>query len=692
MRFCIAESFSSALQKLNSQEQKQVKITVFDLQQSPSAPGLKFHRIDASKDPSFWSVRVNRDVRLVIHKTEASFLVCYVDHHDEAYKWAERRRIETHPKTGAAQIVEVRELVEEIRIKKHVHDVAEQLPLFANMKEDDLLSYGVPQDWLADVQAVRDEDTLLHLAEHLPQEAGEALIDLAVGQRPAPQMQSGHDPLSHPDAQRRFRVMEDVEELARALDYPWDKWSVFLHPSQRKVVDKQYNGPARVSGSAGTGKTVVALHRVANLLRDHEEAKILLTTFSDPLAATLQRKLRILVGEEEEKKLVPRYRVMPFEEVGKQMYVHATGREAHAAKPDLLKAILESSAKDNNISQFSPQFILSEWATVIDAWQLDTLEDYANVTRLGRKYRMSAKQREAIWPVFATAKEKLKRSGYETWPGIYRAVADHFEKQEHKPFTHAVVDEAQDLGVCELRMIASLVPKTEDSLFFAGDLGQRIFQEPFSWKELGVDIQGRSHTLKVNYRTSHQIRRAADKLLPTLISDVDGNKEDRTGTVSVFNGPEPEVRTFDDRDGEIGAVTGWIRKVISEGVDPGEVGVFVRTNNLLDQARKVVREAGESVMELSARVEEANGRISVGNMHLAKGLEFKAVVVMACDDDILPLQERMDEAADEIEQREVFDTERHLFYVACTRARERLLVTGVKPASEYFEDILVRSE
>lgn len=218
------------------------------------------------------------------------------------------------------------------------------------------------------------------------------------------------------------------------------------------------------------------------------------------------------------------------------------------------------------------------------------------------------------------------------------------------------------------------------------DLGQRIFQEPFSWKALGVDIRGRSKTLKVNYRTSHQIRQAADRLLPKVVQDVDGIEQDRRGTVSVFNGPEPDVMTFADADAETRGIAAWINQVVTDGVAPAEIGLFVRSKQELGRARAAVKAAGHAQLELSERLEEPQGRIAIGTMHLAKGLEYKAIAVMACDDNVLPLQERVETVADESELDEVYETERHLFYVACTRARDRLLVSGVNPASEFITD------
>ncbi len=640
---------------------------------------------------NFWSMRVSSDIRLIVHKTKDSFLICYVGHHDDAYTWAERRRIEAHPTTGAAQIVEVRERVQEIIIHKPVEIPVKPVhvvlpPLFPNITDDELLSYGVPVDWLADVKTAT-EDTIFDVADHLPREAAEALLDLAVGTKPqvptvaAPGIAS---PFEHPDAQRRFRVLDDVEELKRALDFPWDQWTVFLHPSQRQVVEQSFGGPARVSGSAGTGKTVVALHRAANVLRQHTDARLLLTTFSLPLANALEGKLRLLTGDD--KGIVPRVTVLPFKGVASELFTLAFGHHPRAASEDQIRGALKTAANEASLTSFTLRFLVSEWLNVVDAWQLQSLSAYQEVPRLGRKNRLGAKQREKLWPVFVRARQIVEAQGVLTWPSIFGKVTEHFLQKADKPFTHTVIDEAQDLGVPELRMLTAVTPEGPNTLFFAGDLGQRIFQEPFSWKALGVDIRGRSRTLKVNYRTSHQIRQAADRLLPKTVQDVDGNEQDRRGTVSVFNGPNPEIEKFIDADREIRSVADWIKKSVADGIAPAEIGIFVRSNVQLGRARAAVKAAGHAQLELSERLEQPQGRIAIGTMHLAKGLEYKAVVVMACDDDVLPLQERIETVADETELDEVHDTERNLFYVACTRARDRLFVSGVQPGSEFFAD------
>ena len=690
MQFLIADSFARALGKLNAQEQSATKITIFDLQQNLAGSSLNFHRVAKSKDLNFWSIRVNRDVRVIAHKTSHSFLICYVDHHDDAYKWAERRRIEAHPTTGAAQIVEVRECVVEVALPSIGVAKSGQektLPsLFHSLSVDDLLNAGVPEDWIEDIRQA-SEDRFLEIANHIPSEAAEALLDyVSTGiLQPFNDIADGTEPFDHPDAKRRFRVMENVDELARALEFPWDQWVLFLHPSQRAIVEREFNGPARVSGSAGTGKTVVALHRAAQLLKGDSKARVLLTTFSSPLANSLGHKLSILSGNESE--IAARATVLPFNGVAKELFTLAFGYEPRLAKDETVREILHKVKTELEITEFSGRFLYSEWKHVVDAWQIENLVAYKNVPRLGRKNRMGIRQRETIWPVFEKVREILVQQDLLSWPMIFERVAGHFGDRDQKPFSHIVVDEAQDLGVPVLRLLAVIAPKGPNTWFFAGDLGQRIFQEPFSWLMLGMDVRGRCSRLNVNYRTSHQIRKAVDKLLPTSIRDVDGIEEERVATVSVFNGPNPKVLTHDNEESEIKTIGLWIEDAVNGGFEPDEIGVFVRSADEIRRAREAVRIAGQAVLELSDRVDEREGRVSIGTMHLAKGLEFKAVIVMACDDNVIPLQSRVEAVLDEAELDEVFDTERHLFYVACTRARDFLLISGVEPASEFIDDL-----
>ncbi len=693
MDFRIADTFTDSLAKLTGDEQKAVKTTAFDLQINPANPGLSFHKLDKARDKNFWSVRVSSDIRLIVHKTDASLLLCYVDHHDKAYDWAERRKLETHPKTGAAQLVEIRETVQEIIVPIYVQaeivlapkPAREMKPLFAGKADDELLGYGVPAEWLDDVKNAT-EDTLLALCDHLPAEAAEALLELATGGKPrvSKPMVATANPFDHPDAQRRFRVMTNVEELQRALDFPWEKWAVFLHPEQRQWVERDYTGPARVSGSAGTGKTIVALHRAAYLARTHPDARVLLTTFSDTLARALNTKLKRLLGNEP--RLAERIDVHSLDAIGLRLYKVHNG-QATIASREIVRELLQEAASTVGVHKFGLHFLHTEWEQVVDAWQLESWDAYRDVARLGRKTRLPEAQRKVLWTIFERVRAGLQERKLITHAQLFTALAAALATNKSVVFDFAVVDEAQDISVAHLRFFAALGGDRPDALFFAGDLGQRIFQQPFSWKGIGVDIRGRSRTLRVNYRTSHQIRTQADRLLGPMVIDVDGNSENRSDTVSVFNGPPPVIYTLKDEDEEIRTVGKWIVERGKAGVLPHEFGVFVRSAAQLERAQAAVKTASLPFKILDEHVETLNGHVSISTMHLAKGLEFRAVVVMACDDEIIPLQERIETVGDDADLQEVYDTERHLLYVACTRARDYLLVTSVEPASEFLDDM-----
>jgi hypothetical protein len=688
MNFVIADTFTGSLARLTGDEQKAVKTTAFDLQMNPANPGLSFHKLEKAKDRNFWSVRVNADIRLIVHRTTGSLLLCYVDHHDKAYGWAERRKLETHPKTGAAQLVELRETVQQIVIPQYVtapNPISKKPLLFATRSEDELLGFGVPREWLADVRSA-DEDSLLAIADHLPAEAAEALLELATGGVPrtsTPPKPTGN-PFEHPDAKRRFRTMVNVEELERALEYPWDKWTVFLHPEQRQWVERDYSGPARVSGSAGTGKTIVALHRAVHLARENPDARVLLTTFSIPLERGLQTRLRRLVGNQPH--LADRIDVQSLDEVGLRLHNALIG-PTKLANREQIRSIVAAAAVGFPDGAFSPSFLMAEWDHVVDAWGLVAWESYRDVTRLGRRTRLPEARRKTLWQIFQATQEDLRRQRLLTPSQVFHALAKTLATGRSRPYQYVVVDEAQDLSIAQLQFLAALGANEPNALFFAGDLGQRIFQQPFSWKSAGVDIRGRSRHLRVNYRTSHQIRQQADRLLASEIIDVDGVADLRADTVSVFNGPAPLIQIFETAAAEQASVTEWIREVLKEGLSAREIGIFVRSEAELPRAKAAAAAAGLNYRVLDEHVEVTGDSAAVATMHLAKGLEFRAVAVMACDEEVLPLQSRIEQVGEDGDLQELYDSERQLLYVACTRARDRLLVSGIEPASEFLADL-----
>lgn len=668
MTVLIATSFTKALSKLTGHEQAAVKVTAFDIQQNPDSPGLSLHRIDRCQDPDFWSARVNRDIRIVLHKRGGNTLLAYVDHHDDAYGWAQRRRMDEHPATGAAQIVEIRETVEEVVMRRYVEEAVRKPPLFFEQDDATLLSWGVPQDWLETVRQAT-EDTVLDIAGHLPDEAQEALVAAAVGETPTVRLATtGEAGYSHPDARRRFTIVGDEAELTAALEAPWDDWAIFLHPAQREFVERNFNGPARVIGSAGTGKTVVALHRAVRLAGEDAGHHVLLTTFSPQLAAGLRGKLDRLTGGHPE--IAERITVDVLVGIARQLAKDRFGKVDLASDEEVASMLLEAAEAEG--SDIAKPFLLDEWKLIVDAWDVQDGEIYRDLPRLGRKVRMAASRRDELWRVFARLRRELVARGKETEAGLMHRLA---RKMEHSPFTHVVVDEAQDISVPELHLISAMAGGRPNGLFFAGDIGQRIFRSPFPWKAAGVDIQGRSRSLKVNYRTSHQIRARSDMLLPPRLLEADGGEDNRLGVSSVFHGPLPEICVFDTKEDEQKAVGQWLAGCFAEDIDEETMAVLVRSEKELARVCGAIADSGAT-------------RLRPMLMHDAKGKEFRAVAVMACDADVLPDEHRLLEAVDERALKEIYDTERHLLYVAATRARERLLISASGEPSEFLGDLM----
>ncbi len=617
----------------------------------------------------------DRDIRIIVHRAPATFTLCYVDHHDEAYRWAETRKVEAHPQTGAAQIVEVVERVEEI-VRQVIREV--EPPLLGQHSKDYLLALGVPVEWVDAVRAC-SESQLLELMTHLPQEVQERLLNLAAGNAvPLPVREEGVSPFAHPDAQRRFRIIDGQEELRRALDYPWEQWIVFLHPAQRSIVERQFKAPARVSGAAGTGKSVVAMHRVQQLLRKNETGRVLLTTFSRTLAGRLAQGMGLLVGEQD------RLIVDHLHKVARDLWVERYHGTFQPVAANDLRTWIDEANTSVGGGSFSSAFVRAEWDAVIDPWGVSTWEEYRAFPRSNRGTALGARQRKTLWRVFEKVFDRMAESNVMTWSGLCDSVAVSLDAGGSRPFCHVVVDEAQDFGPAEMRLIRALVEHGQDDILLCGDAGQRIYKAKFSWLSAGIDVCGRATVLQVNYRTTQQIRGFADGLLAGETQEADTGAESREN-VSLLQGTVPAVRSFESSQEEVAAIAEWLQQCLSEGYEPSQIAIFARTDNILrDRAARAAALAGIECHSLTDDSDVPSGRIAIGTMHRAKGLEFRAVAVVGCDDAHLPRRHVLQGFADDADRDEFTEQERQLLYVACTRARERMLVTATAPTSMFL--------
>jgi len=671
----LTQTYHKSFGKLTSTEQKAADLTAMQFSRDPKLPGLNYEKLNL-REKRFRSIRVNRDIRIIVFVEDDRRVLMYVAHHDNAYDWAKGRHLERNLFTGSTQIVEFEEVVREKIIEIEVERRVELPAMFAGEDDEYLLSLGIPPVYMRSVMQVSTDEQLEMLCDQLPEEASEALYRLHFGERPNPLPVAAPDadPYQTPDARRRFWIAASEKELQRALETPWASWAVFLHPSQRDAVTCDWSGPARIIGSAGTGKSVVAMHRAAELARSSQAGKLLLTTFSEALSYRLSEGMDVLLG----KSSPVRERVTVEHLHGyARTVMERAGERVALLDDDRVRGWIAELRSDLDPA-WDTGFLFSEWKSVVDYWGLRSFPSYRAVRRTGRGKALSHSDRETLWPVFEAILTRMQDEGLMSEGDLCERAADHLTGQGLYPFRYVVVDEAQDFGPRELRFVRALAPEGPRSLFFVADAGQRIARWPFAWSDVGIDIRGRGRRLTVNYRTTQQIRRFADRILPDRIETPDGAEE--RVTVSLLTGSEPEIVPCDDVDSERAALTRWIRYLREQGIIPGEIALLARTQEVLERSARPVLRALQ--LDEASLTESAGAQaVSVGDFEGAKGLEFRAVAALGCEEGCVPLPAALDAEHGEEARTIARERERHMLYVACTRARESMLITHIGPSS-----------
>lgn len=659
----IAKTFEDSLHQLSPAEQKQVKITVYDFFENPVAPGHSLHQVDKAPYPHWWSLRVNDDLRIILTHQADAYILCYVGHHDEAYRWAQRRRFE-HDAAGSLRVV----LLEE-EIQRVIRSVPIDAPL-SRYEREYLIQIGIPPTWVDYVRHASEED-LIALIDEFPEEVWERIERLLKGEAvKIPERVAVQNPLRHPDSRRRFWTPASLEELQRALDMPWEKWLVYLHPLQREAVEAHHSGSARVSGGAGTGKTIVAVHRTAEMARRYPKERILLTTFSRTLAQHLRRQLQLLMG-----KVPAHVTVGNLHSLARSWCTKLYANTYSIADEQELMQRLES-LRQTLCSSFSRGFVRMEWERVIEPWNIRSLEQYLSTQRLGRKAPLRAEDRRKLWPAFEALWQWLDQNNLLTWSTLCYKLAND---ASHLPkYRCVVVDEAQDFGPAELTLIRALCPEGADDLFLCADAEQRIYRTVSPWSALGIHTRGRSIRLRVNYRTTRQIQHYAERVLPEYTEQDEDLQDEMLSLrpLPLLRGDQPRIRPAISEASEAELVAEWLILRAQERYRLGEMGVFARARNYLkDHIVPVLEKCGLPVHWLDDQDLPHPDRINVGTAHRAKGLEFKVVAVVGVSDFWFPLRPALYEIDDPIERAEFERMERQLLYVACTRAREKLWVS-----------------
>jgi hypothetical protein len=707
MRVITSIDFLDAYARVQKAQQKRVREFIELFYQDPTSPGIHFHPIEHARDPNLYSVRIDQTYRAIVYhpRDTDNFMLVWVDNHDDAYAWAVRRVFSAHQLTGALQVLPT-DWLESIEQQSPPEPVGVPKTLLLRPLDahDDrtLLCFGVPGDLLPMVRTVRDVTDLHRFRTALPQEAYEGLHFLLSGEpvhevlaafgivpdtRP-PAAVSLEDSLSKPDSSRRFRVIESAQELTDLLDAPLDRWRVFLHPRQRRLATMDADGPVCVLGGAGTGKTVVAMHRAKHLVESIFTAptdRILFTTFTRNLVIDLYQNLKKIVRAEDLHRIevvhmdgwVERFlekRNHPFRPPTDEEYQRIWDQALASAIPTL---------------QFPSYFYRQEWERVIQEQEIRTLAQYQAAQRPGRGSKISQDARAHMWPAFVEYRSRLEAQGIREHTDLLRDARRLIEAEGVTlPYRSIVVDETQDMSPDAMRLIRAMVPQGRNDLFVVGDAHQRIYRHKASLRACGIDVRGRKTELRVNYRTTEEILNYANSLLTGReLDDLDDGLDGSRSCMSLTRGIQPEVRSFRTAGEEQAFIQSHIRRLQGEGVPLEAICVTARTRRLLEEHMDALRRAGFDVCQIKADGADDSGRAAVraATMHRVKGLEFEHMIIASANEGVIPLARALDTGGDEAARKDAETSERALLYVALTRARKSVVVTAWGTRSQILE-------
>lgn len=676
----LAKTFLASTQQLSTADQGRVLKFMAKFMENPAHPSISLERVERTGESGMWSARITQGLRAIIHRAGLRNTLLYAGQHDEAYHWAERRRLEHHPITGTLQIVETTATAEELLAASPL--AATIKGVFDEHPDAYLLSLGVPEDWLPTLRLVRHEDQVLTVVERLPEEVGERLLALASGEFVTPPMPvSPSRPLAeNPDNLRRFWVVQDAEELRDVLSRPLAEWVKFLHPSQERLVTGTFRGAVKVTGAAGTGKTVVALHRARHLASEGQT--VFLTSYVSTLCRNLRRNLQILCKED----TLSRITVSTIHHrallLARQMMPALRPLETQEFR-ELLERL-----QSLGHAEVSLDFLIAEWFGVVEPRGITTWDEYRDAPRIGRQSRLKHSEREGCWRVFEALRDEMEQQSAYPWEQICDMARLGLETGHlQSPFDAVIVDEVQDLAPSALRLVAELARPRIENLLLVGDAGQRIYPGGFSLRQLGIDVRGRAHVLRINYRTTEQIRRFADKLLPDAVDDLDNDVYQRRSHC-LLHGPAPEMRGFESQAEEDEYITSQIQNGLSEGLAISEMAVFARTGKRLESLRNCLDGHGIASHLLSRDEEtEPENAVSLGTMHRAKGLEFKVVFAVDCSLGMLPHEKAMSQAEEADDTPAAMARERQLLYVTLTRARDEAYITWTGKPSPFLDGL-----
>ncbi|MEA5416011.1 UvrD-helicase domain-containing protein [Synechococcus sp. BA-132 BA5] len=706
----LSNDFFKAFGRLPEKARGKVATFISKFRDNPRSPGLNYERIEGGKDPMIRSIRVDQDIRCIVRAPEEgnTYVLLWIDKHDEAYQWARRRTCHVNRVSGALQVVDVE--AAEMAVSEALATgmpapqvvpqptpvpTAAEFPasLFAHGSDEQLMQLGVPEALLPAVRAVTSEESLTRLIEWVPQDCVDGLILLAEGkpieavieelerQRPA-----AIDPsdvaaaLDTPESRAEFLVITDDDELEAMLSAPLELWRVFLHPSQRRLVERDWSGPVRVLGGAGTGKTVVAMHRARwlakQLNKSHATGRVLFTTFTRNLATDIRASLTKICSPEELQRIEVIHLdgwVMSFIK-SQGLQVRVFNDEARDSGWSLAMDVADTSLG------LVERFYREEWKEVVLSQGCRSRDDYLMARRVGRGTRLNRQQRMQIWPVFDALRAEFRQRGLWEPEEAKQIATDLLNRSDQPPlYAAVVVDEAQDLDVASFSLLRALVgePRTND-LFIVGDPHQRIYGKPVVLSRCGIEIRGRARKLRINYRTTEETRAWATAVLQGLdFDDLDGGSDPSSDYRSLLHGDDPLVRGFEDPADEQSFLVNTLKQLRDEQQSLASTCVTARTKKAVEKLNGLLQAEGFAtrVIQADESDDPSDPALRLATMHRVKGLEFDQMFLPGLTADQVPLRRIMDECPDQLSKALFEQQERSLLHVAATRAKKRVVVS-----------------
>lgn len=688
----LTKQFLDSYFKLAKPLQKKAldSLEMFGTDVRTSGDNLEKLRNSASKNT--YSIRVDQAYRIILGKSPADdlFVALHVAHHDAAYKWAESHKFEANASTGVLQLFKAVDATHSPATEsKPLTSNQTPEPLFKNLSKKQFLQLGTPDEWVEKLSTITDFIEFETYRQIIPTDVFEALDLIANGEpfedvlnllafEPTPEIST--ELISATSFSSDICIINSPRELREVLEKPLSYWRVFLHPSQKQMVETNWRGPVRISGGPGTGKTVCAVHRVNQLLEQERTSKIFVTSFDRFLTSDMRSLLEELCGS----KLPDTVKTLAFYQwVGLQLKKLTISKNVIEHDASIYRSTWSKVMADKHI-EFPIEFVADEFDSVILENSITTLPEYIRFKRTGRGTRLTSSQRIALFEIFDEFKNELQKLGEITYQEACDLVRAEILSGNRlvDTFDHLVVDEVQDLSTPALRLIAVMTPhQPKPSVFMVGDLNQRIRSLPTNFGKCGLDIRGRSRHLKVNYRTPKDIYNFALKVNPGA------GDEYIEKTSSIITGPSPIINQFETIDAEMHALKSWVFEKRTEFPDE-EICVIARTTDQLKTVREVLRDGGVNCYEIRGNVIDKTrvSGVRISYIHRIKGLEFSAVAIIGANNNSLPYHPGILSFADE-ERREDYKTrERNAFFVALTRTRKFLWLSGAPKLTDFIPD------